>query len=87
MKIWSSKLNAWFKKGREYIIFGGKATILPWSRTTEHKKSNKKHTTGVYFLFNWLCSVCSSRAELLGIGRRIDELKDKLGLVDLSRIY
>lgn len=26
----------------------------------------------------WLCSVCSSRAELLEIGREIDSLKDKL---------
>ena len=30
------------------------------------------------FLFNWLCSVCSSRAELLEIGREIDRVKDKL---------
>ena len=35
------------------------------------------------FCKSWLRSVCSSRAELLEIGREIDELKDKLELVDL----
>jgi hypothetical protein len=39
---------------------------------------NKKYTTGVYFSFNWLCSVCNMRTELLEIGREIKELKTKL---------
>ena len=30
----------------------------------------------------WLCSVCSSRAELLEIGREIQIIKDKLGLLN-----
>ncbi len=29
----------------------------------------------------WLCSVCSSRAELLEIGREIDRVKDKVYLL------
>ena len=33
---------------------------------------------------SWLCLGSSYRAELLEIGRNIDVLKDKLGLVDLK---
>ena len=35
------------------------------------------------FLFNWLCSVCGFRAELIEIGQNIYEAKDRLWLVDL----
>ena len=41
------------------------------------------HHKDAFFIQNWLCSVCSFRAELLNIGREIDVLKDKLWLVDL----
>ncbi len=36
------------------------------------------------FCKSWLCSVCSSRAELLKIGQEIEFFKDKLGLSILS---
>ena len=35
------------------------------------------------FCKSWLCSVCSSRAELLEIGQEIDNVKDKLNLSNL----
>lgn len=38
----------------------------------------KIHHNGCIFCLNWLCSVCSSRTELLEIGREIDEVKKNL---------
>lgn len=52
-------------------LFGG-------SNPTQHTYLTKKHPQGMSFVKSWLCSVCSSRAELLEIGREIDSLKDKL---------
>ena len=57
-------------------------TYLGGSNSTQHTL-NKKYTTGVYFLFNWLCSVCGSRAELLEFGHEIKFFKDKLGLPNI----
>ena len=62
--------------GNEPPYFGG-------SNPTQHTYLIKNTHKGC-FLLNLGCAVCSFRAELFEIGRDIDYLKDKLGLVDLK---
>ena len=66
------------RKCQNFAIF----QIQPFEPGENNRKQNK---TRIYWRFclSWLCCLCNSRAELVEIGKEIDELKDKLGLGDL----
>lgn len=82
-----SRINARRLRGnRNDLIAHGLSNLLVVEPATALRVSSRGHEPKIKpaqgrFDF-WLCSVCSSRTELLEIGREIDELKDKLGLAN-----